>query len=111
MHRFAEKVRELLAKEILNASDDRFQFVSITSVLITNDLREAKVYWVVTDPENRRAMVEEAFEHAKGHYRSALAKKLEARYTPVLKFFYDDTLDTSEEVERLIGEMNARKYD
>ena len=111
MHRFAEKVRELLAKEILNAADDRFQFVSITSVIVTNDLREAKVYWVVTEPEARKSLVEGAFEGAKGHFRSALAKKLEARYTPDLKFFYDDTLDTSDEVERLITEMNKRKYD
>lgn len=110
MHRFAEKVRELLAKEILAAADERFQFVSITGVMVTNDLREAKVYWVVTDPQNRRALVEDAFEKAKGHFRSSLAKKLEARYTPMLKFFYDETLDASEEVERLIAEMNAREY-
>jgi ribosome-binding factor A len=111
MHRVAEKIRELLAKEILAAADDRFRMVSITSVMVTSDLREAKIYWVVTDPDSRKAEVEAAFHSARGHFRSALAKKLEARYTPSLKFFYDDTLDTSEEVERLIADMNSRNYD
>ncbi|MCB0337310.1 MAG: ribosome-binding factor A, partial [Bdellovibrionales bacterium] len=43
-----------------------------------------------------------AFESASGSFRNTIGKALELRRVPSLRFYYDDTLDTLEEVERLL---------
>jgi ribosome-binding factor A len=48
-YRVAERIRELLAQELLQLADPRFNLVTITSVVTSADLRHAKVYWVVPD--------------------------------------------------------------
>lgn len=82
-------------------ADPRFFLVTITSVVVSPDLRNAKIYWMVTGGRDRAPEVEEAFESAHGHFRRLVGKELGVRFVPELKFFYDDTLDTAEEVERL----------
>lgn len=108
----AEKIRGILSMELYRITDPRFHLVTITSVAVSPDLRIAKIYWTVTGEDDRRQEVEEAFEGVGGLFRKALAEELGTRFVPQLKFFYDDTLDTAEEVERLMSlvrEQAAKK--
>jgi ribosome-binding factor A len=78
--------------------------------MVSPDLRVAKVYWVVSmlsgvDKEERIQEVEEAFASAEGMFRRLLAKQLGVRFVPELRFYYDDTLDTVEHVERLMSKI------
>lgn len=106
-YQIAEKIRQIIANELLMMGDPRFAFVTITSVAVTPDLRLAKVYWVISGKE-RQEEVAEAFLEASSLLRRVLNQKLEIRYSPELKFYYDNTLDTSEEVERLLSKARAR---
>src|SRR5262245_53124124 len=102
----AEKIRNVVALEILHAADPRFSLVTITAV-VSPDLRQAKIYWVVSGDEERHAEVEEAFEAAAGLLKRVIGKELGIRFVPEIKFFYDDTLDATEEVERLFAKIHA----
>ena len=107
IYQVAERIKELVAEHLLYTADPRFNLVTITSVMVSPDLRNAKVYWVVsflseTDRVERIAEVEEALQAAQGHFRRMLAKQLGVRFVPDLRFYYDDTLDTAEHVERLM---------
>ncbi len=98
----AAKVREVLAMELLGRAEPRFALMTITSVVVSPDLRIAKVYWsapsdVVMDRED----VLEAIADHTPSLRRVLAKKLGLRAVPELKFFFDETMDKVEEVERL----------
>jgi ribosome-binding factor A len=104
--RVAEKIRELVAGELNRMADPRFSLVTITKVMVSPDLRHAKVYWVVTGKDERRAEVQEAFTHAEGLFKRILAKDLGTRFVPALRFYYDDTLDTCDEVERLFAKIS-----
>lgn len=111
IYQVAERIKELVAEHLLYTADPRFNLVTITSVMVSPDLRNAKVYWVVsflsdTDREERINEVHEAFEAAQGHFRRMLAKQLGVRFVPDLRFYYDDTLDTAEHVERLMKRIN-----
>ncbi len=108
----AERIRELTAQYLIQSADPRFNLVTITSVMVSPDLGSAKVYWVVSflsdvDRQARIDEVDEAFEAAQGHLRSTLGKQLGIRFVPQLRFYYDDTLDTVEQVERLMGRIKA----
>jgi ribosome-binding factor A len=101
VHRVAEKVRETVAMELQRLADPRFHLVTVTGVVASSDLRNVKIYWMVSGGGERRAEVEEAFESASGVFKKAIGRDLSIRFVPEVRFFYDDTLDTSEEVQRL----------
>ncbi|MCO6429875.1 MAG: 30S ribosome-binding factor RbfA [Deltaproteobacteria bacterium] len=103
--RVAERIREVVAWELQRAADPRFELVTVTSVMVSPDLRQAKVYWTVSGGEGRRAEAQEALDSAGSLFRRALGKDLGARFVPEIKFFYDDTLDVSENVARLMEKV------
>lgn len=110
VYQIGERIKELVAQHLLYTADPRFNLVTITSVMVSPDLRNAKVYWVVsflsdTNREERIAEVDDAFSAALGHFRRVIAKQLGVRFVPDLRFYYDDTLDTAEHVERLIARI------
>lgn len=104
-YRVAERIRELIAQEVLELTDPRLQLVTITSVIISPDLRHAKVYWMVSGEDDRRGEVAEAFSSAEHNLRKLLARELGTRFVPDLKFFYDDTFDTAHKVEELLDRV------
>lgn len=101
-YRIAERIRELVATELLHSPDPRLSLVTVTSVVVSSDLRNAKIYWMVSGGEERIGEVEDALQNAKGHFRSQAAKDLGIKFAPDLRFYYDDTLDTVEEIDRLM---------
>lgn len=110
VYQVGERIKELVAEHLVHTADPRFNLVTITSVMVSPDLRIAKVYWVVStisgiDREERIAEVTEAFQSAEGLFRRLLAKQLGVRFVPELRFYYDDTLDTVEHVERLMSKI------
>lgn len=105
-----ERIKELVAEHLNRVADPRFNLVTITSVMVSPDLRNAKVYWVVSifgeaERAERIAEVQEAFDAAAGMFRKMASKALGIRFTPELRFYYDDTLDTVENVERLMAKI------
>lgn len=108
VYRVAEKIRSVIALNLLRLADPRFFLVTITSVVVSPDLRHAKVYWMATGGKERIPEVMEAFDHAEGHFRVAVAKELRTRFSPELRFYYDDTLDTQDQVERLLEQVSRK---
>jgi ribosome-binding factor A len=112
VYQVAERIKEVIASSLLRTADPRFSLVTITSVMVSPDLRNAKVYWVVSlptgaDRDARLNDVDEAFESAQGLFKRILGKELGIRFVPDLKFFYDDTFDTVNEVERLLHQVRT----
>jgi ribosome-binding factor A len=110
VYQVGERIKELVAEHLVHTADPRFNLVTITSVMVSPDLRIAKVYWVVStlsgvDRQERIAEVAEAFSSAEGLFRRLLAKQLGVRFVPGLRFYYDDTLDTVEHVEQLMAKI------
>jgi len=105
-----DKVSELIKKEISmillkELSDPALGFVTITSVKMSPDLRNAKIYISVFNKELRENTLEH-LNSAKGHVRTKLASRLHMKHTPELIFFIDDTLDYVEKIENLIKEIH-----
>lgn len=114
VYQVGERIKELIAEHLNRVADPRFNLVTITSVMVSPDLRNAKVYWVVSilgeaDREERIAEVQEAFDSAAGFFRKMASKQLGIRFTPELRFYYDDTLDTVENVERLMAKIRPKE--
>lgn len=71
------------------------------------DLKNAKIYFTCQGGEDRREAATEGFGSARGFLKRTLAKELSLRYMPELKFFYDESFDYGERIEKVLKSINA----
>ncbi|WP_207512189.1 30S ribosome-binding factor RbfA [Longitalea luteola] len=86
--------------------------VSISSVKLTPDLLEARIYlsfFQVKDAQEAMKKIEERGWEIKRELASRVAKQL--RRMPELKFFLDDTLDHVFKMEELFKKINKEDKD
>ena len=106
----AERVAELVHAELSRllreeVRDPRLSFVSITTVRLSGDLGVAKVYFVPLGGEGDTGAILKGLERCKGFLRSRVAKRLQLRRTPDLRFFVDDHLDQAVAMTSLLGKL------
>ncbi len=108
------RVAELLKEELavlleLEVADPRLQFVNVTAVEVTPDLRWAKVYVTTLDEEESYPEVLEALDHARGFLRSSLAERIRLRRVPDLAFYVDDVLSRARRIDALLEQIQREK--
>lgn len=105
--RIQRKVSELLLFEV---KDPRASFVTITGVEVSKDLAVAKVRWSVLETA-RRSRVEHMLEHARGFFRSEVARDIQLRSAVELRFEYDEGLERAQRIEQVLREVLPPKED
>jgi ribosome-binding factor A len=105
--RVAERVREALALLLAkDARDPRLEGVIVSRVEMPDDLRSAKIYVRTLDPSKKdEALL--GLERASGMLRSELTKRVQLRYAPTLRFYYDEALEKQSRIEELLAEVKA----
>lgn len=102
------QIAVILKKEI---NDPRLQHVTITSVDVSPDLRNAKIFFALPDVA-KLSEVEKAFAKASGFLRSQLAERIDLRYAPNIRFVFDESLERGSKISALIEKAlteDARK--
>lgn len=91
--RIADEIQKQLATMLLrDMSDERFSRVTIVSVNVTKDLSYAKIYVsVLLDEEDKIKETVDALNRAAKSLRYNLAKAVDLRVVPELKFVYDSS--------------------
>lgn len=101
LDRIGDVIKQELARLIqTELRDPRLGMVSVTGAEVSRDLAHASIYVTVLNAEPKAALA--ALEHASGFLRSLLAKNLQLRTTPKLKFHYDVSVDKGRELTALI---------
>ena len=95
---------ELIAREL---KDPRVGMVTLQGVEVTPDYAHAKVYFslLTGDPEQ----TQEALNHAAGHLRNGLFKRLHIHTVPTLHFIYDRTTERAADMNALIAKAVASR--
>jgi ribosome-binding factor A len=104
--RIAVIVAEMLERRI---KDPRLGFITVTEAKITNDLREATVFYTVYGSEEELAETAAALASATGVIRSEVGRQTGLRHTPSLTFVADTLPQTSQHIEDLVAK--ARRAD
>lgn len=96
----------LLQREI---KDPRVGMVTINSVNVSKDLAYADVYVTFMGIDEDQNVQEslEVLDHAAGFLRSLLAKSIQLRIMPRLRFHYDHTIVDGPRMSRLIDQAVA----
>ncbi len=89
--------------------DPRVGFVTLSSVELNRDHSVAKVYFsVLGQDDGARQSSLAGLKKATGFLQSQVARILELRATPELRFVPDDSLDRSEAVEAVLKDLAER---
>ncbi|MDR7520872.1 MAG: 30S ribosome-binding factor RbfA [Armatimonadota bacterium] len=104
--RLAEVIRteasEIIQREL---KDPRIGFVSITDVVVSADLRHAKIFVSVLGDDLAKQRSMEGLERARGHIRSALGARLQVRFVPEILFRLDKSIERGTRVVSLMREV------
>jgi ribosome-binding factor A len=98
--RISQIVAEMLERRI---KDPRLGFVTVTESRLTNDLREATVYYTVYGTDAERADTAAALHSATGVIRSEVGRQLGLRHTPSLEFIADVLPESAQRIEELVS--------
>jgi len=91
---------------VYKMKDPGLGFVTITHVSVTPDLRSARVFYSVIGDGAARQSTQKAFERAAGFLQRAIGSSLVLRYTPKLTFAFDETLDKTTEIDRVLKNID-----
>ena len=106
--RLGEEIREEVARIVVSGlKDPRIGFVTIIRVDLSADLRTARVHVGVLGSEADRQKSLAGLQQAAGFIRREIGRRIHVRHTPELIFRYDEGLDATERVARLLEETKA----
>jgi len=97
---------EILRREI---KDPRIDFVTVTKVKVTPDLKIANIYVSVHGSEKEKEQSMKGLESAKGYIRSLFGKRFSLRFTPEIRFFFDKSIEEGIRITRLISEIREKE--
>ncbi|MCP5464190.1 MAG: 30S ribosome-binding factor RbfA [Deltaproteobacteria bacterium] len=89
--------------------DPRLEGVFVTNVVITPDLRLAKVYFDMRGGALRADEAIRGFEKSKGFLKRELANVVRIKYMPDLKFYYDESLDVQRKIDELFEKIESEE--
>jgi ribosome-binding factor A len=90
---------EILLKDI---QDPRLGMTTISAVKMSKDLKIARIYFTVTGGKSNADEALKGFKSAAGFLKRSLAGELDLRYMPELKFFYDESFDYGEQIDKVL---------
>lgn len=109
-------MQRCLAEALIHeARDPRLAGVNISRLRLTPDLKLARVYFLLLAEE--RVSRDEALaglQKAVPFFRRRIAEVMQLRYTPDLRFFYDEELDEARRIDSVLrrspgGEASSRR--
>ena len=110
----AQRVAETIRKEISSLlikglKDPRIGFVTITSVDVTSDLRQAKVFYTLMGSQDGRKETQAGLDSCSSYIRQQLGRYLRLRFIPEIHFEYDASFDYGQNIERLLNEVRTEE--
>lgn len=105
-----EQAREVIANALLfDVSDPRLQMVTVTGCEVSFDRSVCNVYY--TADASSYDDVAAAFDKAAGHIRSVMARTLDWRVAPQLRFRLDASVDEAQVIEAALAREAGRFSD
>lgn len=110
LQRIADRIKEEISEMLVTGqiSDPRILGIFVTDVNVDRELAFANIFVSALEGEVSQEEIMEGLEHASGFLRSTLAKRIELRTFPRLRFYWDPTPEKAERLERLIDRLNIQ---
>lgn len=100
------EISDLLAREV---SDPGIGFITVTHVNVTPDLQQARVFYTSLGDEKARRESQRALHRATPFLRRLLGRRLRLRRIPELQFFFDESVERQDRIERILQDITAER--
>lgn len=106
----ADRVADLIKAEISDillrqVNDPQVQGITVTGVQVTDDLRQAKVFFVRVGQNICSDETMKGLHRAAGFLRKELGKRLRLRHVPEIRFIFDESFEYGDRIDRLLAEI------
>ena len=99
-----QELTELIMREV---RDPGIGFLTITHVRVSSDLQVARVYYTTMGDEKGRVQTRRALDRATPFLRRQVGQRLQLRRVPELVFFFDESVERGDRIERIIQDLHA----
>ena len=111
--RFAELIRSIISECLLVEDFYNLNFeissITISYVKMSKDLRIANIYLMPLGGKNKDLILDQ-INNQNYKFQKFLSKaKLNAKFTPKINFYLDDSFDEAEKIEKLLLNKNVSR--
>jgi len=100
-------LREMAFLLLEKVEDPRVQGVTLTGIRLSNDLKQAKVFYSVLGGEAQAEKALAGLNSARGFIKKQIGTRMELRYVPEILFVHDASLEAGSHMERVFEEIGA----
>tara|TARA_B100000809_G_scaffold222512_1_gene231533 strand:- start:97 stop:471 length:375 start_codon:yes stop_codon:yes gene_type:complete len=108
--RMSDEIRSILGNIfIANIQIQDAGLLTVSKVEVTSDLRLAKVFISLLNSKKPSNEVIDYIKHRRKVIRYHLGNKLNAKFVPDLRFYYDDSLKKAEKIGTLLNKIRKNE--
>ena len=99
-----QRVSSVIQQEL---SDPRLGLVTVTEVKLSRDVTACVIRYSVLGSEGQRSKCAHALEAGTGYIRREVGRALKTRTVPTIEFEYDESIEGSVRISRLLREARG----
>ncbi|MCG3150512.1 MAG: Ribosome-binding factor A [Verrucomicrobiae bacterium] len=111
IQRVSELVKQQVGEILLEMNLAGCGFVTVTSTIVSPDLKDGRVYVSVIGTEEQKKRALHTLEERHGHIQRELGARIILKYTPRLRFILDETESQAQRIENLLNELGPSNPD
>ena len=108
--RVANEIQNILGDiqtQFIDLSD--LGFITISNVIVSPDLKYAKIFFSVVQKKIPIKEIESNLNTKSKAFRKYLGQQLRIKFTPQLRFYYDDTLSYTEKLDTIFHDIENKE--
>lgn len=111
LKRIADRMQQDLSEMLVqgNIHDPRLEGIFITDIRVDRELAYANIFVSALEGKAREEEILEGLKHARGFLRKELARRIQLRTFPELRFYWDPTPERAERIEKLIDTLQTER--
>jgi len=102
-----KEIAELLVTKV---KDPRVKATTLTGIHLSDDLKNARVYYSVMGDEEDIIRTQAGLDSAKGFIKREIGRRMNLRYVPDIIFEHDLSLEKGNKMERLFQSIRVLVY-
>jgi len=108
LKRIADRIQQEISEMLVTGqiSDPRLEDLYITDVTVDREYSYANIFVSALGGRDSTEEIMKGLEHASGFLRSTLSQRIQLRTFPQLRFYWDETPENAERIERLIDSLS-----
>ena len=107
---FQKEISSVISQKLRNKYPELSAIVSVTETDVAPDLKSAKIYISIFDPDNeKRQNSFEIISANAGFIRHELAMVMRLRTVPQLRFILDESMEHGAKIDKILEDLDAKK--